>query len=95
MRRHIINDFLLAIILGPFVKTILAVMDVTVKKFAMIRVEHDLTRVEHAHFGTTRYTTLSLSVIHVPGKPIPAPFTQFSLFSLATLESCLKKGDIK
>ena len=26
--------------------------------------------VEHAHFGTTRYTTLSLSVIHVPGKPI-------------------------
>ena len=27
--------------------------------------------VEQAHLGTTRYTTLSLSVIHVPGKPIP------------------------
>jgi hypothetical protein len=26
--------------------------------------------VEQAHLGTTRYTTLSLSVIHVPGKPI-------------------------
>jgi hypothetical protein len=26
--------------------------------------------VEQAHFGTTRYTTLSLSVIQVPGKPI-------------------------
>jgi hypothetical protein len=26
--------------------------------------------VEQAHFGTTRYTMLSLSVIHVPGKPI-------------------------
>jgi hypothetical protein len=26
--------------------------------------------VEQAHFGTTRYTTLSLVVIHVPGKPI-------------------------
>src|SRR6056297_2982365 len=27
--------------------------------------------VEHAHFGTTRYTRLSLSVIHVPGNPMP------------------------
>jgi hypothetical protein len=26
--------------------------------------------VEQAHFGTTRYTTLSLSVIQVPGKPM-------------------------
>jgi hypothetical protein len=26
--------------------------------------------VEQAHLGTTRYTTLSLSVIQVPGKPI-------------------------
>ncbi|MGD9862616.1 MAG: hypothetical protein AB7S99_05330, partial [Pseudodonghicola sp.] len=26
--------------------------------------------VEQAHFGTTRYTMLSLSVIQVPGKPI-------------------------
>jgi hypothetical protein len=28
--------------------------------------------VEQAHLGTTRYTTLSLSVIQVPGKPIYA-----------------------
>jgi hypothetical protein len=28
--------------------------------------------VEQAHFGTTRYTMLSLSVIHVPGKPMTA-----------------------
>ncbi|WP_169795939.1 hypothetical protein [Pseudoponticoccus marisrubri] len=27
--------------------------------------------VEQAHFGTTRYTMLSLSVIQVPGKPMP------------------------
>jgi hypothetical protein len=26
--------------------------------------------VEQAHFGTTRYTMLSLSVIQVPGNPI-------------------------
>ncbi|MFC6641831.1 MULTISPECIES: hypothetical protein [Sulfitobacter] len=26
--------------------------------------------VEQAHLGTTRYTMLSLSVIHVPGKPM-------------------------
>ena len=26
--------------------------------------------VEQAHFGTTRYMTLSLSVIHVPGNPM-------------------------
>ncbi|MEL6167530.1 MAG: hypothetical protein AAFR35_02480 [Pseudomonadota bacterium] len=29
--------------------------------------------VEQAHFGTTRYTTLVDSVIHVPGKPIVLP----------------------
>ena len=29
--------------------------------------------VEQAHFGTTRYTTLSLSVIQVPGNPMLLP----------------------
>lgn len=28
---------------------------------------------EQAHFGTTRYTVLSLSVIHVPGNPMFYP----------------------
>ena len=30
--------------------------------------------VEQAHLGTTRYTMLSLSVIHVPGNPIADTF---------------------
>lgn len=41
--------------------------------------------VEHAYFGTTRYTTLSLSVIHVPGKPINQPFFRTALVFLTTL----------
>jgi hypothetical protein len=43
--------------------------------------------VEQAHFGTTRYTTLSLWVIHVPGNPmiaalanLPCPIQDLLLF---------------
>jgi hypothetical protein len=39
--------------------------------------------VEHAHFGTTRYTTLSLSVIQVPGKlaKFKSPYAAYALQS--------------
>jgi len=38
--------------------------------------------VEQAHLGTTRYTTLSLVVIQVPGKPIfTRPLTALPLLS--------------
>jgi hypothetical protein len=41
--------------------------------------------VEQAHLGTTRYTTLSLSVIHVPGNPINPTTSIKTLGPLAAL----------